>query len=156
MDIRQRLLLPLLLLLVCQRQHLDTMLLLDIAVVVVSVILVVEVFAWCGFSILPFHNEWLKSFVFCVLNLLAWNSISRRRRWSAAPTNKKKKIEKVLYFYCVAAVIRSNCFRRVNGYGGGPGSWVWPADEQVVLHVCHTYWNRLWGLGEDVLENRKT
>lgn len=57
MDIRQRLLLPLLLLLVCQRQHLDTMLLLDIAVVVVSVILVVEVFAWCGFSILPFHNE---------------------------------------------------------------------------------------------------
>lgn len=57
MDIGQRLLLPLLLLLVRQRQHLDTMLLLDIAVVVVSVIDVMEVFAWCGFSILPFHSE---------------------------------------------------------------------------------------------------
>lgn len=66
MDTRQRLLL---LLPARQRQHLDTMLLLDIAVVVVSVT-VVEVFAWCGFSILPFHNE-CKSFVFCVLNLLA-------------------------------------------------------------------------------------
>lgn len=41
-----------------------------VAVVVVSVT-VVEVFAWCGFSILPFRNEGLKSFVFCVLNLLA-------------------------------------------------------------------------------------
>lgn len=53
-----------------QRQHLDTMLLLDIAVVVVVSVTVVEVFEWCGFSILPFHNE-CKSFVFCVLNLLA-------------------------------------------------------------------------------------
>lgn len=41
-----------------------------VTVVVVSVT-VVEVFAWCGFSILPFRNEGLKSFVFCVLNLLA-------------------------------------------------------------------------------------